>query len=1063
MQHEGFRLEPLVNETAKKENKMKILSRFKYEGKDCYNVAYDDGGYVEPVSVRGLYEEEKIEGLVQAGYKYRDYYGDILTPTGVRISELMESPCTASMKQLQDMKEVEENSSYVLSEAEAARYFDRTIQMEGIVLKEPVEIKFHTREELVEFLQKESRVSGSYMQDIRPLNAITAPEALFTPEELATDDNIKELMQKITERRTLKSLDAYERLVAFLKEHAGLKDDFRPEDLVKAYLAWGVCGLRFCITGIQEKQGVGMSISDRNESATEASKVMDYVGKQTVYALFDGGGNVYTRNRQLNWGEDDDSDVRPASSDDESMYYKSLRTAGAWETKYKSVRAIEKIVGTRVYVDGVSDEGVKVQVKVEPATFAVFVSGEYVMQGKFLRMKALEGEPVFYEADTPEKVALYNLVKAATRKMIQQRTVKCPVRSTVEMLQNAGLSTISCSRYIGRKLEEEGGQPAFLPGNAWRYYRKGPDTELIQGFGVQEDSYETYGDLIELLAAQRDLFEDEGKYPVTKNANEIAPASKDLRVYENPIEQLEFVQGIVDGQTTIGSQEQGRWADAINMEQEIVSLVKAIVLVELDREGQELNITNITNVIRKIFCGELIDIENAIYERNHECKGYLKDQAAFYTDMRRSAIKLIWITKVFREIGNLPADKLRHYMFECIEFPLEKGSRGETAYETLCTAIEEEIVKQCYYTTEQQKILKESVPYYVNNLIFGLIFNKVPRRVEGDTLFITVTVKNIVGEEVKLGVQVPYVQVKCLTDGTYSNGSALRYCTLYDYVTYEFDGRGRQRVYCVNASVSPWFVTPKGGHKINSYNYLVNYYELTAFQKTPDLLREITETGAKVNVIQRSWKQHMLFPDIFEGLQIEYDAENIDTVLDEESTESPYDYYCRWQFKQKEAKASGKLLKRIPLKSDVVWGNFKTKEDNVMPDGIMAEIMESDDTFRGLALKDMRVLGLGQRNKSKELEVGGNKCRLFKVADYEYEDLQRWVALLTCSFTPKRPCFYVGGVLVVLGDNDTQVKVILKEVSREKMDRLVDKGIVYRLDARSYLIRAGEDYVLEVV
>ena len=197
--------------------------------------------------------------------------------------------------------------------------------MEGIVLKEPVEIKFHTREELVEFLQKESRVSGSYMQDIRPLNAITAPEALFTPEELATDDNIKELMQKITERRTLKSLDAYERLVAFLKEHAGLKDDFRPEDLVKAYLAWGVCGLRFCITGIQEKQGVGMSISDRNESATEASKVMDYVGKQTVYALFDGGGNVYTRNRQLNWGEDDDSDVRPASSDDEKIGRASCR------------------------------------------------------------------------------------------------------------------------------------------------------------------------------------------------------------------------------------------------------------------------------------------------------------------------------------------------------------------------------------------------------------------------------------------------------------------------------------------------------------------------------------------------------------------------------------------------------------------------------------------------------------------------------------------------------------------------------------------------------------------
>lgn len=1043
---------------------MKIISRFRYEGKDCYNVAYDDGGCVEPVSIRGLYEEEKIEGLTASGYKYRDYHGDIITPSGERIVDLVESPCTASLKQLQDMKEIEENSSYVLTEAEAARYFDRTMQVENIALAQPVEVVIHTREELMDYLQKYSRVSGCHLQDFRPLNAITAPEALFTPEEMVTDDTVREMLVKVAERRTLKSLDAYNGLVVFLKKYAGLRDGFKPEELVRAYLTWGVCGLRFNITSIREKQDVSASISEQEELDGGVSKAMDYVGKRVVYALFDKGGNLYTRTRRAKWGEEDESDVSPTSTDEETSYYRSLRAASNWSTKYRSVRAIEKVSETRVYIDGVNDEGVKVHVKVEPATIAVFVSGKYIMQYKYLRLKTLDGEPAFYEVDTPEKMTFYNLTKAAVRKIIRQRTVKCPVHSTVEMLQNAGLSSVSCARYIGRKVGEvDGSSYTFLPSEAWKYYKKGPDMELLRGFGVQDAEYGTMGELVGLLMEQRDVFEEEGRYPVTKETNDIAPSSQDLALYDAPIEQLEFVQDIVDRQMTIGQQLNGRRLDSVNMESEIISLVKTAIRVELEQSGQDLNLANIASVLRRILNGELIDIETAVHERKHECKGYLKDQATFYTDVRNSAIKLIWVTKVFREIGNMPAEDLRHYMFECMEFPLNQGSREEAAYEALCAAMEKEVAEKCPYGSEQRAILTGSMPFYVNSLIFALIFKKVPYRVMDGMLFTEVNVKNMEGNSLKLEVQVPYTGVKLLVDGSYSDGSALRYCTLCDYVAHEFDGRGRQRVFCVNASVTPWYVVPKGENAIYSYNYLVNYYESAAFRNMPDLLNEMERTCAKVNVIQRSWREHMLFADVFEGLQIEYIDDSIDTVLDNDSAESPYDYYRRWQFKQKAAKEAGKLLKRIPLKSDVMWTNYRTLDDKVMSESLAAEEIDMDDTLRGLSLKDMRVLRVGQEQAKKEIDMDGNKCRRFNPEKCEYEDLLRWTELVRGTFVPKRPCFLVGGSLVIFGDDGHRVVLAVKEISREKMERLADKGIVYRLDARSYFIRAGEDYVLEVV
>ena len=99
------------------------------------------------VELRDLYEQEILESLIESGYEYHDYYGDITTKDGIAINELSAEPITP-----------DDNLSFkgafaqqALTEQQALRYF-RT-NMSNIVtvqFREPVKIIIHNRDELIQ-------------------------------------------------------------------------------------------------------------------------------------------------------------------------------------------------------------------------------------------------------------------------------------------------------------------------------------------------------------------------------------------------------------------------------------------------------------------------------------------------------------------------------------------------------------------------------------------------------------------------------------------------------------------------------------------------------------------------------------------------------------------------------------------------------------------------------------------------------------------------------------------------------------------------------------------------
>lgn len=275
----------------------------------------------------------------------------------------------------------------------------------------------------------------------------------------------------------------------------------------------------------------------------------------------------------------------------------------------------------------------------------------------------------------------------------------------------------------------------------------------------------------------------------------------------------------------------------------------------------------------------------------------------------------------------------------------------------------------------------------------------------------------------------------------------------------------RQRAYCVNATITPWKVIPRPGVTISSYNFLINFYEESVIAKSlpEEIMQEIRDTGAKPNTIKTSWHGHMLFDTAMDDLvPMSYTPETIDCVLGTGAEESVLDYKQRWQFKQKEAKEQGKIARRIPLKADIEWKNFADADSNLLDDEVYVEFADTDSENRGLAVKDYRVLPLDEKSSVIEAREEGNHLSVFNIRNQSYRDASRWLKILDGSFRPSALCVRTGRELLIMNKERKSAKVDLQFVSKEDMEKLADKGIVYRLSAKSYLIRVKNDYILEL-
>lgn len=1039
---------------------MQAISRFQWEGRNCY--VLEDGGLRLISTERGLYEEGTLRSLTDSGYKVYDYHGDIRTAEGISIKELVELPNTESENALQQMLYLEEE---VLTEAEATQYFTRDLDVAEVPLLEP-KVTINTREELVAYLRQLQELGTIMNLDVRPLNSFVSRDALFTIEELA-DDKVRELYGIVVKRRVFRSLSEYQELIKFLQEEAGLGENYTRKDVVQAYLSWGVCGIKTPIVDIHMKSVCSL-IDEPNDEV--AMSIKDRC-RRWEPAIMDKAGVVYTSHASVNWNEVADvneAKIQPENNRVIQEYDRAMKQWVPGGQKYKILQTLELAYTDRVYVDFMSSEGKRATGKFDPDHFCIFSSnGNLLLSGTFFGIRALDGREIPIQlADTKEKMMAYSMSYSKVLDMVKKVTVKTPVKSTVEMLRQEGLTDETAAMYIAKRLvvdNDLNGEIAldcnFM--QASRYYREGPSQDLIKLFNPNDLAYSNLSELLQIMLETRDGMIERGEYPLDPES--MNAGIKDFIYQRTPLECLEFVQKVRQGDFTIGNMNAGKRLDESVNRQNILKVV--VLVVQRELAGRENICANdVNHILQQIEDGSLIDLSSLLRQRDAEFRGYLKDLAQLRSLRAVNSCSLIWITKVFREISNMEPGEQRHYMFECLEYPIsEKNVKEVQMQKTLNEAFIKAVKGLAELPSVFQEFMEDCAPEFGAKLIFKLITGKANLAYKGDDVLITERLDIPGRDSIDLVIKVEKEKIAELLDDTYLGGSHIKYCTLYDWCTYEMDMKGNFRYYCLNATITPWYVIPRPGYSFKSYNMLLNYYKREALQSLPkEFLERVQEEKAKPRTLCDTWHSHSFIEDKFEDLVAEHDINTIDCLLMESENETVEQYYTRWSLWNKAAKADpGKVLYRIPLKSDIGYANFATEDDKI-GDSEKEYGEESDPRVGSYCLSKIDVLDLSDRRSGNRVLLETNKVYALDLDNVRYEELSGWAALLDGSYTPAGFCMKFGGMLMVTVGGEKK-SYNLFTITKKELEELAEWRIAYKLNANRYMFLASNYFVVEVI
>lgn len=198
-------------------------------------VLIEDGGEEYPIFLESLHNNVYLPMLLESGY--------ILIGMGFEFKKDGVSTNTLPTE------------SIVLSDAALGRMYDslgRKLpydEIKSYINEEavdtlpvpPTNYAIHTREEFLEFLRKIEEFPNE--EDYKPINSFVHPEALFTANEYRSTVNAKWV--SILEKRRDMSHVKMRKLFNWLKEKELVTDNADGIDLIEAYFAWGIDGIKY--------------------------------------------------------------------------------------------------------------------------------------------------------------------------------------------------------------------------------------------------------------------------------------------------------------------------------------------------------------------------------------------------------------------------------------------------------------------------------------------------------------------------------------------------------------------------------------------------------------------------------------------------------------------------------------------------------------------------------------------------------------------------------------------------------------------------------------------------
>lgn len=1025
---------------------MEIVSRFTVAGKNAYIIKEDHMEYA--ATELGLYDVATLEGLKESGYKILGYYGNILMPSGICIKDLVESPCTLPESQIDIALTMEDSA---LTEAEAAPYFDRQVQIREVKTKEPV-VEIHTRDELIAYLIKahSSRKTKYFERDIRPLNSFVAKEALFTIDEVVNDSYIRRLMGLVEERRKLCSYNDYRRLIAFLQNEGVLGKEYTEDDVKAAYLSWGLCGLNTPIVESSVQVGVSVSI----DTLVETMDAQNSMARQRIEkCIVDRQGKIYYSGGVLDAThytatKFEGCPVMPINYEE---FMKLMEKTAIWDTDCKYIECLVRVQTTRHYYTLMDESGVTYKAKVDIGRMLIRDSRAIVLNAGYLTVVGYDGEETtLKKCINEEEYAIWQLAKCKARELVRARTVEVPCQSSFELCLNEGVSPEKSMNWIARRIHENFNMNSFADKtidytDACTYYRNGPSPKLIKRYNPDNEEYETLDELIEIMLNTRSEMIEKNTYlNVTESDfSEDGIASRD-ELLLRPLEKLEFAKSVVSGELSIDYLRSGKLADGQAEYEELTQLLVSVLNYMSVKDSEVAK-----NVLGAIESTNVFDVDTAFKRRDAAYKGYMRDRAILNGTRAMECNHAVMITRVYREISNAPIKEQRHYIFDCMEinFTSSKAKKlRESFVESVHAAIE-----AGGFSFEDRQWMKAEAPAIAVGLMFKIITKQAK---EAGSLYGAQLLVERVGDyDLQISIPEGTYRLAKQNDWFFTN----KCCTLYEWCTYEMTPRFKWQFYCINANITPWEVKPKAGVKLPVYNYQVNYMDDATFERLSEGYRtSVVSTNARVRAFAKEYNSYALLPPSAAELNI-YSDDTIDSVLPYEYDETAENYTKRYMTHAREAKEAGNYIYKFLLKSDYVYGNYY---DCCCKLPKVAEIEYApleDPQQAKVWLTEISVNRLSDKSQVLGIEVVENGYGAFNIKEQPFSDICRWDAILRDTFRPNAEVKCREYRMLCVNKNG-KAEIDLRTVAKDRIDKLVLKGIAYQIGARMYLFNTVDGY-----
>lgn len=1022
---------------------MQIKERFQVNGKNCYKIL-DDTGLECELTFRGLYSPELLDQMKEAGYQILDYYGHIVTPDGISIEDIALSDCTLSVAEIDAMESMDD---FAVTEAEATAYFTRETERVLVELHEPVNARIKTREELIKYLINYSLLLRNNLgdEDCLPLNSFVAPEALFTLEEIQTDSIIRYYMDIIAKRREFRTYAAYQRVIKFLQNQGLLGEQFTAADVKRAYLSWGICGVKSMFTRLEDKTGVKTNIFNHENDAS-------YRGGRIHKNLMNKTGQVLSLSgsvpAMLDTEDYDESDIQPVNH---NKYLKLYRDSRKWVTEYQCVECWEPFYRTRTLGNLIDDSGVSYKMYLDTDTLVVRTLSGNVLIQPYLTIKTYNNvklpiDSILSEEDYRE----WCLCSAKAHDIVEQITMHSDVDNTYDLLSSEGLNKRDIIQYMARRIQENPELNTHFDSSldltsAEELYSGTIPEVYLKKYNPNDLPYDTRDELIDIMSDTKSELEAQCKYLIVDKSSILAESASRDEIALRPVEQLEFARDVLAGGINIDYLAQGKKED------QNIDYIQVIELLKLCYATFGNGKTLEDFLLHIMDDSDMLDWNTVFSKREHAYWGAVRDTAELNALRAKECVSAIYIKHVFREKSREAAERQRHYAFDCIMLRLDsKKSNASVAIQNELA----EHIKEAVRKTDLNYKLKDALVIEAAHIALQIMFHApYDPNFEATSTNIPGIVRvkvdhQIRAEKVSLMVDIPQTLFGELFD---TSNFTEEVCTLSDWCRMSFS-YGMPRMYCLNANITPWRVTPRDGADLKSYNFQVNYMSQVAYDSSmPEYARtQCNEIGGKVTTIQ---KRESLIKGMDYG--VKYNETNVDYYLQNATFLENFDlYYERFRIIDKAAKADGKLLYRMRNKSDTLFSVYADPASADYQDPERDEIVDYSDEIVNTWYESVDVISLSDRGGKAALVAGLNTIEKFDIDTEAFSDVIRWQGLLDNSFKLANAVVTIMGTKVLIVTSKGSVTRDLQSISLEDCEKLVEKGIFYRLSAREFLVKA---------